>query len=1515
MSKLNEQSNFNPEQLCWENAGAAAAQAVYQMRRVDDAGEMLECATLDALMETLIDDGATFDGATFDALVVTNAKIEAKAKQLGAAFNRAGAAITVAENGVTVTKPFKKNGSTQICMMFEMTDGQTITVFLHNPDAKPNTLQASDVLISWKWLLNRKDITIVVAKEHGKDLAVAQVAARVMALVDKNAGRFAKANAGRAARMGAIAALEGEVAAHEATLKGLIEQINAKKDGKTGGEDKTAFGSFEPELFAYAAKAGLVVEKGQTFNVGAQRYRIRRDGVDIGYASVNGINAEALSRGLFTVGSFANNAHGAIAVIDKLLALGVAVSDVDGYVNDMAKQARENGFDKLAQLFESDAIYSTYPFDSLAAIAVDPLKTNNDFTTEATKMFKGALESSHNANIINKILVARFGVTKSTTADESLSWKSIPFETTINELNSEYGTNNDFWEMGIEQARSLPDALAKRMIDALTNANYHHEALLLELKHGGFADAVQLLQSNDAYSNHPFKTMFYAAMSGKAALDKRVASIKDLDAGEIAQIQEIYAAFGLSAVPESAPIVLTGKELGDFDTSTPEGKKALRAALKDYLMAMQGDSVDCPILGDKVMIEKRGIKETLAFTGNPIKMKALYAIKDLIKTARSKDKQANFKADKKGNTQAYFHLKNSVSIDGVDVSVDLIVEQTADGHYHYDMLVEKTKATLDSVAPVLSPPTPDNYSGSNEIAPIKPQTADDVNATFDAATGKMVLNLFLQIKDPVTGEWVDLPDEDEEEEPEPALSFSLGDMVTSKGEGNNYIIFAKRTSAGTPLEADYFGISENIYATVPKALAGGAISSTTEYQPTDVRSQVDAEKAYGEYVNTIDKYTAKRKAESGNLDLTFDLMDKNMFLKALGVSSVAESKAAVEPQIAGGDGEGDENTHVQAMIAKANSNGFTDLAAFFEQDAAHCLYPFDTLAQIAVDPNKSKEDYLAEAAKVANVMRQTSENADIINDMMVARFGKGNAASEATQTAPQNEDVAFPASQVFERLKEKGIPQNSSDWEYNDVAKYLRGFSNYASILDSEKYEFEMQVPKDGVFITVYGKRPKGVSLLNFRNQSESFIQAVLAAIAARNTAPETSLAKTLKDLTDNETYQKILKDSMGGIMFNVADKGKYDVSELLAIWNAIPLREQEAAGGTVNGVMEFVLDGYVHVPQGDEANPVPDADVVKIRDAVDYLRKNYFGGKSDGVVIASEDGTYFKTVNNNKQSITRAVSELGRSHGGSRSFYADTSLSSNYAAGQTLEELGVRVDRSDPKDFVPSWLKVGDVYNMRANGNRVVPAEIQSFGGLLMGKDEPIVNLSSGHTGYNYPLSDFKKRLEGGEFKELEGSLSDFETKKELFSLYVNSKGNEVLSVTKYTTYEGEVSYSIKSSSGSGGTYTYETAKAAVVREKEYVSSMKLKSGHDFLSPNSVDPDVEVQKATDTPVEQAGSNNDQAFLQSIIDGKQSEAMASPDFADKLTDMYARVQGVEADLALFNSALQVYTDFVLEDTK
>lgn len=918
MSKLNEQSNFNPEQLCWENAGAAAAQAVYQMRRVDDAGEMLECATLDALMETLIDDGATFDGATFDALVVTNAKIEAKAKQLGAAFNRAGAAITVAENGVTVTKPFKKNSSTQICMMFEMTDGQTITVFLHNPDAKPNTLQASDVLISWKWLLNRKDITIVVAKEHGKDLAVAQVAARVMALVDKNAGRFAKANAGRAARMGAIAALEGEVAAHEATLKGLIEQINAKKDGKTGGEDKTAFGSFEPELFAYAAKAGLVVEKGQTFNVGPQRYRIRKDGVDIGYASVDGINAEALSRGLFTVGSFANNAHGAIAVIDKLLALGVAVSDVgeggDGEADDGMAE-----LEKAAALKQSKEVTEPLNFDKELVDANFYVREWGQYAFGDDKEGAQRYVDKLNSVGVGVWEVGDSGGFRAHRTDLSAADKELAvafYRASKIAHGWKFADLNFTKQDAIDAAELLKKHGGKYLLEiadkclqklpSLSDDFSHAQAMIAKANSNGFTDLAAFFEQDAAHCLYPFDTLAQIAVDPNKSKEDYLAEAAKV-ANVMRQTSEnadiindmMVARFGKgNAVPESAPIVLTGKELGDFP-DTPEGKKALREAAKEAFEGMRGKRVKCPALNADVEIRKTGIKKVLSFSADARKLQIIPKLDQLIGAAEYVSAKPNYDIVNTPNIKRFHTLMAKSEVAEKVIKVRFVIGEDNDGAYHYDhsihdgevvfdglahekapteveaalmggsrgyirspstalepsrllpsersnghqvdsikphatadvndlaikntakgsfgvssdeskenvaslnssvnkivtdsadvvnqygTMIDETKATLDSVAPVLSPPTPDNYSGSNEIAPIKPQTADDVNATFDAATGKMVLNLFLQIKDE-NGNWVDLPDEELEDLRDFPAGYFSEDEFTSMAESYGF---------------------------------------------------------------------------------------------------------------------------------------------------------------------------------------------------------------------------------------------------------------------------------------------------------------------------------------------------------------------------------------------------------------------------------------------------------------------------------------------------------------------------------------------------------------------------------------------------------------------------------------------------------------------------------------------------------------------------------------------------------
>ncbi len=184
---------------------------------------------------------------------------------------------------------------------------------------------------------------------------------------------------------------------------------------------------------------------------------------------------------------------------------------------------------------------------------------------------------------------------------------------------------------------------------------------------------------------------------------------------------------------DAVNIALTGKELGDFDTSTQEGKKALRAALKRHLNAMRGEVVDCPILGDSVHIEKRGIKETLAFTGDPLKMKALYAIKDLIKTAKAKHEQANHKPENKRAVIKYFKLGNTLTIDNKELSVSIIVEQWDDGKFHYDMIVDETKTPSSLMDGANVQQCALNYNSKADwVNNINAQSDDGVNNIFDS---------------------------------------------------------------------------------------------------------------------------------------------------------------------------------------------------------------------------------------------------------------------------------------------------------------------------------------------------------------------------------------------------------------------------------------------------------------------------------------------------------------------------------------------------------------------------------------------------------------------------------------------------------------------------------------------------------------------------------------------------------------------------------------------------------------
>lgn len=210
-------------EITWDSAGNPVgtdiAGMIYQIRRDDADGLMLDAVTVLDIME------ASDGEQALDALVIPMARMDRKMEQIRAIMAQAGDAVKPL--AVQVTSPFKQRGTTNVAAVFELADGQTVSIYFHNPDTTPNKITPADDLVSWKWMLNKKDITLLVAPEKGADLNPREVARRIMKLAERNSVRFAAANTKRAERMASIAGLKEQVTAKESALASLDAEIDA----------------------------------------------------------------------------------------------------------------------------------------------------------------------------------------------------------------------------------------------------------------------------------------------------------------------------------------------------------------------------------------------------------------------------------------------------------------------------------------------------------------------------------------------------------------------------------------------------------------------------------------------------------------------------------------------------------------------------------------------------------------------------------------------------------------------------------------------------------------------------------------------------------------------------------------------------------------------------------------------------------------------------------------------------------------------------------------------------------------------------------------------------------------------------------------------------------------------------------------------------------------------------------------------------------------------------------------
>jgi len=216
----------------WDSAnqpiGTNTAQLLYDLRKLDaNDGLLLDAVSIgDFILDA--DAGSVDFGVILDSLHTPYSSLARVCSKIGyamknqAATDSQGNPLTLVEPTADEPNPsgldttFKRNGVVNLAAVYRLTDGQSFTIVFHNPDSTPGKLAKTDTLIAWKFLLNKRDITIVVAPEKGEDLKLPEVAKRVMDLAAKNSAAFARANKGVAERVALISGLKTEIAELEA---------------------------------------------------------------------------------------------------------------------------------------------------------------------------------------------------------------------------------------------------------------------------------------------------------------------------------------------------------------------------------------------------------------------------------------------------------------------------------------------------------------------------------------------------------------------------------------------------------------------------------------------------------------------------------------------------------------------------------------------------------------------------------------------------------------------------------------------------------------------------------------------------------------------------------------------------------------------------------------------------------------------------------------------------------------------------------------------------------------------------------------------------------------------------------------------------------------------------------------------------------------------------------------------------------------------------------------------------
>jgi uncharacterized small protein (DUF1192 family) len=211
----------------------------YETLLATDGDLMFESVTLAELEATYLYGKPLSPAPMYEAITTTKNRVTKTMAAFHRELSRQFSGTEIAPEVAEVGDPRVAGGFATLTARFPLNDGQSISIIFHSPSGDAAKITESDVLVAFRFLLNRRDVTLAVAPAGGVDVSLKQVTLKLANLAERNSSKFQSTQAKNNAKKSELATIQNEVETTEQELGEVIAQAETAEAGTLGLVDET----------------------------------------------------------------------------------------------------------------------------------------------------------------------------------------------------------------------------------------------------------------------------------------------------------------------------------------------------------------------------------------------------------------------------------------------------------------------------------------------------------------------------------------------------------------------------------------------------------------------------------------------------------------------------------------------------------------------------------------------------------------------------------------------------------------------------------------------------------------------------------------------------------------------------------------------------------------------------------------------------------------------------------------------------------------------------------------------------------------------------------------------------------------------------------------------------------------------------------------------------------------------------------------------------------------------------